>query len=283
MYLTDFIEKFKTRLVLKYPQTEISSLLSILLECKLNLGLSQAYINKDITIPHTEIDNFETILEGLENYQPIQYLLVEAWFYDLKLKVTPDTLIPRNETEELVRLIINTHKNTPINILDIGTGSGCIAISLAKNLPSAKVYAIDISEEAIAVASENAKTHHVDIQFIHKNILEQGISLNETFDVIVSNPPYVTESDKKAMFPNVLENEPHLALFVSDENPFTFYEAISHFASNHLSTKGKLYFEINERFPTQIEDIMKKHGFHRCISHIDLYDKYRFTEGIKNG
>src|SRR5690606_3703066 len=191
-------------------------------------------------------------LSLLKTEFPIQYILKETEFYGFPFKVTKSTLIPRPETEELVTWVSETIKglevsNNKLNLLDIGTGSGCIAISLAKILPGLKVVALDVSKEALVVAKENAVINKVDVQFVQANILETHSGLfPETLDVIVSNPPYVRELEKKEMKPNVLNNEPHLALFVDDDNALQFYKAIIEFAKMHLKDNGFLFFEINE-------------------------------------
>ena len=182
-------------------------------------------------------------------HEPIQYILGETEFYGLPFKVTPDTLIPRPETEELVDWIsseIDKESLTKeINILDIGTGTGCIAISLAKNLSNVNVFAMDVSEKALKIAQYNAKKNKVTIEFLEKDVLQLA-KLPTQFDVIVSNPPYVRNLEKKEINPNVLENEPHLALFVDNQNPLIFYDTISDFALQNLIPGGFLFFEMNE-------------------------------------
>ena len=209
-------------------------------------------------------------LQLLKKEQPIQYILGTTEFYGLPFKVNTHVLIPRPETEELVAWVLKhaINKQGATNnyrILDIGTGSGCIAISLAKNLPKSKVYALDVSKEALKIAIQNAELNNVAIEFVEANILDIGTCdldfKNLKFDIIVSNPPYVREQEKEFMKPNVVNNEPHLALFVKDKNPLQFYKAITEFALGRLKEEGALFFEINEYLGNDMIQILKKNHF----------------------
>ncbi len=202
----------------------------------------------------------EEIISRLKNYEPIQYILRKTEFYGLPFFVNNSVLIPRPETEELVEWIIKENGERPIDILDIGTGSGCIAVSLAKNLPSVNVFAWDISAEALMVAKKNAELNEVDVKFENLDILKT-VNCSKKFDIIVSNPPYVTDSEKKEMEKNVLAYEPHLALFVPDDNPLMFYDRISDFALQNLFPGGKVYFEINRAKSDVVAQLLKKKGF----------------------
>jgi release factor glutamine methyltransferase len=212
--------------------------------------------------------NLMDILNRLLKHEPMQYILGNAWFYGNKFIVTPDTLIPRSETEELVELILNTVANdkglASLNpkIIDIGTGSGCIAISLKLNLLHADVWALDKSAAALAIAKQNAKELNAQIQFIDDDIL--NINKAETaqvFDIIVSNPPYVLENEQENMYENVLAFEPHQALFVANNQPLLFYEAIANYAIKNLKTNGYLFFEINQQFGNQTTAMLQEKGF----------------------
>ncbi|WP_242131977.1 peptide chain release factor N(5)-glutamine methyltransferase [Aestuariivivens marinum] len=229
----------------------------------------------------------------LKQQKPIQYLLGKTEFYGLSFKVNEYTLIPRPETEELVQwvfdeLTIKDEKliitDKGLRILDIGTGSGCIAISLAKHLPKAKIYAVDISEEALLVAKANAEINHVDVTFLNVDILNANsweiVFKDFEFDVIVSNPPYVREQEKYMMKPNVLDNEPHLALFVKDDNPLLFYEAISRFAVDKLSRRGLLFFEINEYLGNAMVDLLHRQHFSNIELKQDIFNKDRMVKAI---
>ena len=192
------------------------------------------------------IEQLNSSLAQLQQHKPVQYVLGEGWFYHLKLKINEHVLIPRPETEELVELIIADRRSrlTDISVLDIGTGSGCIPIALKKNLPAAIINAIDVSEAALVVAKENAKDHNAAINFTQMDFLEEeqweDLSM---FDIIVSNPPYIPESEKKQIATNVLDHEPHMALFVPDNRPLLFYEKIAVFGKTHLKPNGKMYME----------------------------------------
>lgn len=212
--------------------------------------------------------NLMDILNRLLKHEPMQYILGNAWFYGNKFIVTPYTLIPRSETEELVELILDTVSNDKVlassnpKIIDIGTGSGCIAISLKLNLPQAHVWALDKSTAALAIAKQNAKELNAKIQFIEDDIL--NINQTETaqvFDIIVSNPPYILENEQENMHKNVLAFEPHQALFVANNQPLLFYEAIANYALKYLKANGYLFFEINQQFGPQTSAMLQEKGF----------------------
>ena len=235
--------------------------------------------------------------------EPLQYILGETEFYSLPIKVNPSVLIPRPETEELVELVIRTvlaisetspphiADRPPLRILDIGTGSGCIAITLAKHIPDAKVTAIDISETALQTAKENARLNNVNIRFIHADILNTPITgfntptaaelIDVDFDIIVSNPPYVTSEEKVLMNENVLNYEPHGALFVPNDEPLIFYKAITGFALQKLSPEGFLFFEINAKYDIETSEMLHKKGFVQIEIIRDLSGKNRFISAKK--
>lgn len=265
---------FFKKLLSHYPETEISSFFYILLAHYFEINKVEFALNTDQEIKITT--EFENALQDLLLQKPIQYIVGETEFYGLTLKVNNDVLIPRPETEELVDLIIKKSKSIShsINILDIGTGSGCIAVSLAKNLPNARVFALDVSESALSVAKHNAKLHDVDIEFLHKDIL-QILNFNTQFDIIVSNPPYVRALEKQEIKANVKDYEPHLALFVSDEDPLLFYKAIGQFAKEHLTKTGQLYFEINQYLGKEMIELLKDLKFKDIKLIKDLYGNDR--------
>ncbi|QBQ41618.1 peptide chain release factor N(5)-glutamine methyltransferase [Sphingobacterium psychroaquaticum] len=208
-------------------------------------------------------EQFLSILAELATGRPIQHILGKADFYGESFYVNAHTLIPRPETEELVDLIIRNHPDSGLRVLDVGTGSGCIAISLAKHLSGARVSAIDISADAVAVARRNADHLEVDVQFVIADILEWDLILqaDQQFDIIVSNPPYITPKEQAEMHPNVLRHEPHTALFVEEHNPLLFYNAIADLAKVHLAVGGVLYFEINQYLGPETVDLLQKKGF----------------------
>jgi release factor glutamine methyltransferase len=277
-----------------YGKNEVESFFFMCTEHFLNAPRFQFSLQPDFTLTNSETDTFVEILSGLKQQKPIQYLLGETEFYSLKFKVNKDVLIPRPETEELVDLIIryntersrSVHENTKLKILDIGTGSGCIAISLAKNLPNAQVYALDVSKKALKIAKTNAEQNEVDIIFIEADILNAitwNLDFKESeFDIIVSNPPYVRQLEKLEIQPNVLDNEPHLALFVEDDNPLKFYKAITNFAVNNLKTYGELYFEINQYLGKETKQLLVDTNFKDIELLKDLNDNYRMLKGIKS-
>jgi release factor glutamine methyltransferase len=226
---------------------------------------------------------WNAILTKLQQEIPIQYILGKTHFYGLDFEVDENVLIPRQETEELVEWIItNQQINKSINqqILDIGTGSGCIAISLAKNLTSAKVYAIDVSEKALNVAQKNADLNQVEVTFINQNILETE-DLQASFDIIVSNPPYVRNLEKAEIKKNVLANEPHLALFVDDHDALIFYRKIAELAQKNLKENGQLYFEINQYLGKEMVDLLQKMGFVEVALRKDIYGNDRMIMAMK--
>ena len=273
-----FKKYFFSELSNSFPKTEIQSFFNILIEHQLKLNRVEIALNPAIEISKIHLDFLQSALSGLKKSVPIQYIIGETEFYGLPFKVTKNVLIPRPETEELVNWVINDTKNIAnINILDIGTGSGCIAISIAKNVPNAKVFSLDISSKALEIAKENAKLNGVNIQFIEADILDSPKS-NEKFDVIISNPPYVRELEKEEMQKNVLENEPHIALFVRDENPLLFYDKIADFALTNLKQNGSIYFEINQYLGNQTLDLLKSKGFQNIKLKKDIFGANRMLK-----
>lgn len=221
----------------------------------------------------------DDIISRLKENEPYQYVLGRAYFYDFELNVSPAVLIPRPETEELVQLICNDFSGLGPKVIDIGTGSGCIALALAKHIPAASVTALDVSPKAIKIAKINAEELHLDVRFLQQDILSED--LQETYDVIVSNPPYIPHKEKALMKENVLEHEPHLALFVDDSEELIFYERIASIGLKQLTEKGKLYFECNEYNADQVKDLLLKLGYTNLEIHMDMQGKKRMASGIK--
>ncbi|MBN4070730.1 peptide chain release factor N(5)-glutamine methyltransferase [Olleya sp. AH-315-F22] len=270
-----------------YPETEISSFFFMLTENILGKRSIYVVLDYDEIISEVDVVKFKETIERLNNHEPIQYIIGETEFFGLPFKVNESVLIPRPETEELVDWIVNkqqTANSNQLNILDIGTGSGCIAISLAKNLPNAKVFALDVSKEALEIAKINAKINKADIIFIETDILELEARSwkpeDFAFDIIVSNPPYVRASEKEQMQPNVLKHEPHLALFVEAEDSLLFYRNITQFASQFLNPKGQLFFEINEYLGKDMIKLMKDEGFEKVEIKTDIFGKDRMIKGV---
>ncbi len=222
-------------------------------------------------------------LTRLATGEPLQYVMGNTEFYGLTFSVNPSVLIPRPETEELVEWILNSHlRNTDLNILDIGTGSGCIAISLKKNLSDANVWAIDISDGALQTAKQNAQLNKVEVNFIEADVLDtNSFNLSPlTFNVIISNPPYVTLEDKTKMHTNVTDFEPHSALFVPQDDPLLFYKAIANLATNKLSKDGLLFFEINENYGTETVNMLREKGFTQIELRKDMSGRDRMIKAL---
>tara|TARA_R100001369_G_scaffold65446_1_gene92628 strand:+ start:24838 stop:25710 length:873 start_codon:yes stop_codon:yes gene_type:complete len=287
--LKDLKEIYHKQLDVIYGKEEVGSFFFLCIEHYLNLPRFQLALQPQFTIVKSETDMFFKVLEDLKQQKPIQYILGETEFFGLPFKVNKHVLVPRPETEELVTLIlqnINKQKNSKaIKVLDIGTGSGCIAISLAKKSPNTSVFALDVSKEAIEIAKQNAKLNNVEITFIEADILSEttwDLEFKDLeFDIIVSNPPYVRDLEKEEINPNVLNNEPHLALFVKDENPLLFYRAITSFAKNNLKQNGQLYFEINQYLGEETKQVLIDANFMDIELLKDLNGNDRMLKGIK--
>ena len=271
-----------------YDSFELQSLTFWVLEECFGLSKTDILGAKSIDLNNSQKSRLNDVLEKLHKNVPIQYIVGEVEFFNRIFKVNPSVLIPRPETEELVDIIIRFYQGenfiSPLKILDIGTGSGCIAISLALELEIAQTFALDISKDALHTAQENASLLEADIQFIQENILSpsQESPLHEHyFDTIISNPPYVRSSEKSMMYPNVLLYEPNQAIFVEDSQPLVFYQAITEYASTHLKPGGKLYFEINEAFGIEVRSLLEQAGFTNVKIHQDIQQKDRFVEGTK--
>jgi release factor glutamine methyltransferase len=283
MILRAFKKKFTQALSEIFPKTEIDSFFFILMEERLNLQRIDTVLKPDFLIPEEQLADLKNILQRLQKEEPIQYILGNTEFYGLPFFVDKSTLIPRSETEELVSWVIEkvtklqSNSVTKLSILDIGTGTGCISISLAKNLPNAKITAIDISSKALEIAKKNAQLNKVTINFIELDILTTK-SLPQEFDVIVSNPPYVRELEKKEIKNNVLDNEPHLALFVADENPLIFYSKIADLAKQQLSKNGLLFFEINQYLGKETIALLEEKGFKNIELRKDIFGNNRMVK-----
>ena len=278
---TDFSEQLSTI----YDANEVNSLCMMVLENVVNISPAKikAFPATEISTPDNEI--IANILTRLATGEPIQYILGYTEFYGLTFKVNSSVLIPRPETEELVEWIISSVGSSELAVglfLDIGTGSGCIPISLKKNLPDAEVSAIDISPEALQTAKENAELNKVVVNFIQDDILNpKSEILNSKFEIIISNPPYVTLEDKKLMHANVTDFEPHTALFVPEDDPLIFYKAIADFAANHLEKGGLLFLEINESYGEQIVKLLNGKQFINIELRKDMSGKDRMIKAIK--
>jgi|LSQX01.3.fsa_nt_gb release factor glutamine methyltransferase len=258
-----------------YPESEIKSFSRIILEQVCGMDYTAMILKRDEILDPRFSKPVKEIVKRLKRHEPVQYIFGETEFMDLKLKVTPSALIPRPETEELVQWIGESGISDSPFILDIGTGSGCIALALKKQFPEALVSAVDYSAEALEIARGNAETNNLQITLFQADILNWQHYVWGNFDLIVSNPPYVRESEKAVMQPNVLEHEPGSALFVPDDDPLLFYRYIAGFAKIHLNEKGWLFFEINESLGTETADLLEKSGFREIEVKKDLFGKNR--------
>lgn len=243
-----------------YTESEAVSIAKLLLTQVFGMPVIELYAGKDNNFSAKEQKQLDDILIRLQNYEPVQYIIGVEDFYGLTFEVDPNVLIPRPETEELIDWIIQENRNAGLRVLDIGTGSGCIAVSLAKNLEDAEVTAWDVSEGALRVAARNCRRNGVDVRLEQKDILQLSSS-DRYFDIIVSNPPYIAEKEKADMESNVLDWEPGLALFVPDEKPLLFYRKISELGLGMLKAGGRLFFEINRAYGRQIVEMMSVLGY----------------------
>ena len=280
MKITAFKDHFFDTLQDEYPKEETGSFFFILLQeycglTRLNLALDQQR-----ELSREQLQKLGQALSRLQKHEPIQYITGHTEFFGLDFLVNRHVLIPRPETEELVEWVLEDFTaSEELRILDIGTGSGCIAISLAKNLPQAKISAIDISEEALKVAKENAVVNGTAIELFQKDILDAD-ELPQSYDVIISNPPYVRELEKWEMHQNVLKHEPETALYVKDEDPLLFYRKITDLAGTHLKPGGKLYFEINQYLGKETEALLAEKNFQTRLKK-DIFGVDRMLRGIK--
>jgi release factor glutamine methyltransferase len=281
MTIIHYRDYFIQELTPLYDVGEAESFFYLTLEAKHQLKRVDLALQPDLAFSEFELEIWSSILEQLKKEIPVQYILGVTHFYGLEFEVNSAVLIPRPETEELVDWIIQNSKlkaqNSKLKILDIGTGSGCIAIALAKNLPNAQVFALDVSEKALATAKKNAEKNQVQLTFIHQSILET-VDLAQEFDIIVSNPPYVRELEKLEIKNNVLDNEPHLALFVEDNDALIFYRKIAQLAQKNLNPKGQLYFEINQYLGKETLNLLLEMGFKNSVLRQDIYGNDRMIQ-----
>ena len=285
MILKEFRVYFTNTLSEIYPKTEIDTFFFLLIEEKLDLQRVDTVMKPDFLIVDAILSELKEIISRLKKEEPIQYILGNTEFYGLPFNVNESTLIPRPETEELVEWVLKEVtelreiKVEKLSILDIGTGTGCIPISLAKNLKDVKISAIDVSSEALKIAKQNAILNNVEISFLEMDILETE-ELPQQYNLIISNPPYVRELEKVEINNNVLENEPHLALFVDDDNPLIFYSKIADLAKNHLTKDGILFFEINQYLGKETVEMLQQKGFNNIKLKKDLFGNDRMIKAI---
>lgn len=273
-------ELINKHLFLVYNANERKQILFLLCNHFAGLAASKVLAYADAKINNYVYNDIEQAVKRLAQNEPIQYVLGYEEFYGLKFKTNKSVLIPRPETEELVKWIIDENKLVNPRIIDIGTGSGCIAVALAKNIAGAKVSGIDISGQAIETAKQNAKINNVDIDFFLLDILlANNNSFSTKYNIIVSNPPYILNNEKQFIKSNVLDYEPHSALFVPNNEPLLFYKKIAKLAKHMLEPNGKIYFEINEKFGLQVVNDLKSNGFISIELRNDIFDKPRMVRG----
>ncbi|MHC1707692.1 MAG: peptide chain release factor N(5)-glutamine methyltransferase [Bacteroidales bacterium] len=275
---------FIDKLIGYYNEREIRSVFFQMLEHYFHLDRIQFFNQHEHEYSPKDLRKIRNIVKQLQEYKPIQYIIGNSFFYGLNFYVSDSVLIPRPETEELVDLILQrmqSEKNKEFNILDIGTGSGCLAVSLGANLKNNKIWACDISEAALKIAENNAAKNQVKVQLFQTDILQQTLPDHlPLMDIIVSNPPYVLESEKSQMKPNVLLYEPEAALFVPDENPLLFYRVIAEKANPQLKAQGRLFFEINEAFGGEMVKMLESLKYRNIIVWNDIHGKDRFVEAM---
>lgn len=281
MKLKEYRQTFNDALLDSYPQNEIDSFFFILLETYMDLKRIDLSLDPEMEIDRISVSLMNNAVERLQQQEPVQYIVGKTEFYGLHLEINDSVLIPRPETEELVDWIVQDLKSAPkeknIEVLEIGTGSGCIPIALAKNCINTNIQAIEISKNAMLVAMENAELNEVNIKFIQSNILRAN-ALPALFDIIVSNPPYVRHMEKKEIKRNVLDYEPHQALFVEDKDPLIFYDKISSLANSHLTQSGALYLEINQYLGKDTVALLERNGFSQIELRKDLFGNDRMIK-----
>ena len=280
MILKEAIEQLRSGLASVAEPQEVQAMIRVICEDIFNYDPVDVALRQESELPDFAGQRVADIIARLRCHEPLQYIVGTARFHGHRFKVTPATLIPRPETEQLVDLIIDENPGSDLRVLDMGTGSGCIAISLARALKFAKVDALDISRDALAVARENADTLKVKVRFFESDMLAPQPSA--TYDIIVSNPPYICWSEREAMEPNVKDYEPGQALFVPDNDPLLFYQAIAPYAAQSLERGGRLYLEINQRFGAEVKRLLEDNGFDEVRIIEDSYGKTRFAAAVRH-
>lgn len=288
MDLETFQRQTTETLTAIYGREEASSLCRIMITEVLDCKPFEITLRRSEILEGKDLQRLQQVVDRLMAHEPLQYILGRAWFHGMHLQVNSHTLIPRQETEELVAWITGDGVAPKALVLDIGTGSGCIAIALAKTVENIRMDAVDISAEALKIARLNAKEQGVEVRFVQRDILEVG-SLNDlyegqgdgTYDVIVSNPPYVRNLEKEEIAPNVLDHEPGSALFVSDQDPLIFYRKIATLAHANLMKGGRLYFEINQYLGPETAALLHEVGFANVELRKDLFGNFRMIKALK--
>jgi len=300
MTIGEFYKYFNERLKSIYEERESINITDWIFESIASITRLDRILKKQKALNHSAIKQLNEALDQLLQHKPVQYVLGEAWFYKMKLNVNEHVLIPRPETEELVEWVVEDVRSTiydvrgksPVNIihqtsdivyiLDIGTGSGCIAVALKKELPDTELTAIDISSDALQVAKENAQDQDVEIGFAQLDFLNEELwSSLPHFNIIICNPPYIPENEKNRLAKNVVEHEPHIALFVNDNDPFIFYRKIAAFAGKHLKQNGKIFVEVHDEYAKEVQQIFLDENFEPEIKK-DVYGKDRMIQACRS-
>lgn len=278
--LGQMIAVVRTRLRDLYPPGEVEGFIKIIFRELLGYETVDILLHKDTELPDFIVTKTTKVVDQLRENRPIQYIFGKAWFHGHEFSVDSSTLIPRPETEELVDMIIDENRGSDLRVLDVGTGSGCIAVSLALGLRFPAVDAIDISDRALTVARGNASRLRARVDFRRDDILTAK-PVDNSYDIIVSNPPYIADSELRSMAANVVDYEPHTALFVPDSDPLQFYRSITSYARRALADGGRLYFEINSRFPDEMRALLSEYGFVDIDIRRDMQGLYRFASATK--
>ncbi len=270
------LQYIKESITLDESEEEVISLSYYIIEHLFDLNKNEIILDRSINISSSELKALHKFLERINDHEPIQYIIGEADFYDRKFVVNPSVLIPRPETEELVHLIISEYKGKKPKFADVGTGSGCIPVTLAKELNGAKAYAIDFDPRVIRTAKQNSERHGVQVNFMLIDVLRETFPL-QSLDFVVSNPPYVTYADRELMKANVTHHEPATALYVKDEDPLLFYRRIAEISAQSLKPEGKIYFEVNEKYADDVKSLLEVMDFEECQVVRDLNGKDRIV------
>ena len=283
MLLNEFRYKFNSSLKNQYPKSEITSFYRRLTHFYFQWPPTFLIMNPNYRLNYEELQQLTIALNELKKFRPIQYILNESYFYGRTFYVDEHVLIPRQETEELVKWVLSDYKDEEhhCNVLELGTGSGCIAISLAKEQRKFKIEALDVSKAALQVAQKNAFLHNSEIDFVHQDICRLE-SWNKPLDVIISNPPYIEPNEKKEMLPNVLDHEPHLALFTPNGEPLYFYKKIIFLANSCLKVNGCFYLEINPKYTKDLVAFIKTSTFKDIEVRNDIFGKNRMLKAVKS-
>ncbi|MBP7166979.1 MAG: peptide chain release factor N(5)-glutamine methyltransferase [Bacteroidia bacterium] len=282
MKIAAFSEKCKNELAEVYDSAEVNALVKLLLQERLKLSFSELRFQEDRELPDEQLSVLEKDLVRLKTGEPVQHVLGYTWFHDLKILVSGDVLIPRPETEELVSFIQDYSLPEEANLLDICCGSGCIALALKHHFTSAKVFAADVSDVALELAAENSRVLSLPLNIFKWNVLEENCPESDLplFEVIVSNPPYVRMEEINEMHPNVVKFEPHLALFVPDDEPLLFYRIIADFSSQQLKKGGRLWFEINRAHGEEVAEMLEQKGYSDVRIYHDMSGNDRFVSAV---